>query len=306
MRKLWIKNNKPTTHRIVIADGVIPDIDSGVYSASRIYNGTGDNEGLFILQLNNVYIISDMIGDSVDISSNYPYIATGNYSLDDSRRAVDGLSIYNDGSDNYLTLDNTSKFTIYGAYLMPNDDFHENSQYDRNGVLINGFRVHENIELNIESSIQVRRGVEFLLTEDEVDSGVTVEDIADEADGKVDSYVINITPAGSWSGWYSETLTGSYQSFGESTGSKSVGHFEYKDIDDNLYLKGFDITESNNIWSVRYIPNGAIYTSSSEPGESTVSFTNQDSNPTSINLEFNDYKTKEDQILNFMIADDLT
>lgn len=306
VRKLWIKNNKPISYSIVIGDDVIPNISSGVYSSHRTYDGVGSDEGFFVLQLGSIFIISDTIGDVVIIGSNYPYIATGDYSLDDSRRAVDGLSIYSDGGGNYLVINNLDKFTIYGSYLMPNDDFHEISQYDREGVLINGFRVHENIDLNIEHEIGVTSfKVNYLLTQDEFDSGVTVNQIKAEADGNVGDYIINITPKKSWGGWYSDSLTGQYQPFGSKTGSKVFGHFEYKDVEDNLYLKGFDITVKNGIWSLVYIPNGLIYTTLSEPSESGSNFTNPSAIPTSISLDFNDYKTKDEQILNFMIADDL-
>jgi hypothetical protein len=310
---LWIENQNPITYKIVVENGVIPNIGRGVYSAKREYEGSGIDAGLFVLSFNGVYVITNQIGDEVFLDSNYPFIASGNYTIDETKYPTNKATIYKDTNDNYIIVNTSNKFVIYGDKLIDNDQVHERIRYDRNGDLITSSRViflfdPDNIyPWDTVASIENSSYVNFLLTTDEVDQGVTQGDIVVDARSKFDAknYTYSFSPADKWNGWHSSTLTGVYSPFGDSPGDKKFGYLQYLDSDSNFYTKGFEITENNGVWSVVYQENNQTYTTASEPQAETTVFNNSEADPTSISLDFNGYITREKSILTTMFADDV-
>ena len=315
MRKLWIKSTNPISYKIVIDDNVITGVDRGVYVAQRTYEGEGDHAGLFVLEFEGVFVITDKIGDGVNLSTNFPPITGGVYNVDDTKKPTATSTVYKNTSGKYVVANEFDGFSIYGDYLMPEDKMHDDLRYDRDGGIKTASRVYvinpsipfPVIEWDDVFAVPAHSDVSFLVTQDEIDSGIYQNDIKADADNAflANNYEYSFAPANNWSGWYSNTLLGEYSAFGDGSGTQIFGYFEYLDDQLNSYTKGFEITEADGVWSVVYQENNQTYTSNTEPINEDIVFTNSELTPNSITLTFNDYITRNKSILTTMIADDL-
>lgn len=306
---MWIENENPIAYKIVIDNNVIQNVTRGVYSATRIYEGTGEHTGYLVLKFNNIYVITDKIGDDINVTTNYPFVNAGVYTIDTTKKPTPNATVYKSSNNKYLTIDTNNKVKLYGSYLIENDDFHDDGRYNRDGVPLTGRRVYENIAYDWDEEIPIipTNLVNYLLTSDDIDNGLNEDDISNIAKDKflARGYVYKSATMNNWKGWYSTSLTGAYLPFGGSTGNMEFGYYQYSDVANNRYIKGFDITEKDGVWSVVYRPNGELYTANAEPKATDTVFSNHDATPPTITLTFDNYITKDRKIFTTMIADDL-
>lgn len=302
---MWIKNQNPFTYKIVIDSNVIPNVARGIYVATRTHEGEGEHKGLFVLKFLDVYVITSKIGDSVQLNTNFPFIAGGIYSVDDSKKPTPFNTVYKSGS-NYIVASNN--FTIYGKYLMPNDDKHEWLRYDRSGTVKTARRVYsDNGNFDDEVAIENITSMYLLRTQDEANAGISGNVILQNAGNAflAKDYKYSFEPSNTWSGWWSSTKTGVYQSFGTALNTQQFGYLNYIDSNSNQYTDTFEITEDNGVWSVVYHENGQKYSTNAEPSASDLILTNNEAEPQEITLTFDAYITRDKSILTTMIADDL-
>jgi hypothetical protein len=306
--KLWIKADNQFLYKIVVASDFIDGVNEGTYTAVKDYIGIDEHEGLFVLKFADKYIITNQIGDKIKVESNFLHIIGGEYGIDLTKKPSELSTIYKNNGI-HLSIDSADNIVYYGSMLIQNNHNHEQIRYNRNGVLKTSQRVFSSPSFDYVN-LSTYSNVTWLTTLDEFYAGIYPDDIEAAA---LDAFAANdykykFSPAENWSGWVSSSLTGEYQPFGGAVGTKTVGHFSYLDENENSYIKGFDITESDGEWSLTYAENGAIYKTIIEPENNNEDnhFINNDSEPSSIILTFDSYVTVSESILNVQIADDIT
>ena len=301
---MWTKVDKPLSYYIAIDSGMIPDIDKGLYFASVIYKGYGDDYGLSIISVEGKYIISDKIGCDLSFNSNIPDYESGvgNYSLDLSIRPSTGGTIYKSNSGHYCKIASSALgvYALYmGKYLIDNDPIEDQFRYGRDGVLMTTERIF-NFGAYKESN-----GVPLYKWDDRAnvlsgDGGyVNFLTLSGENKGEIEAaselafiendYFVQYDSINNWNGWYSDELTGVYNSFGGAGGQKKVGFYHYSDSEGNRYTKHIDLIEVDDKWSTVSKINGKTYTTSTEPQDLNVTLSNPDATPTTLSLTFIDY-----------------
>jgi hypothetical protein len=288
VRKLWTEI-KGYIYSIAIADGVIDGVTEGIYSAQLLYVGSGEHLGLSIFDVSpaGLYVITNQIGDKIEFDSNIPQLSlsNGTYVVDRSKAPLGNSTVYINESNSTLFCGITGSLLVhYGKYLLAQNGALEFQYNNRQGTLLSYKRYIESDTFDtVDISNSANENTNLLVLDSE--SFTTIRNTA--RDGFIaNGYYYKFNPKGDWSGYSSNTLTGLYQGFGSNTGSIKVGYFNYKDSSDNEYTKSFEITESDNKWSVVY------YTSNSEPSDSTAIFTNTNADPQSITFTFDDYITR--------------
>ena len=308
---MWISVNNQRIYKTIIDESVIPDVSKGVYTSIIRYRGAGERLGYFIMELESlgIYIMSNMVSDSINLTSNYPKISSGVYSFYESKQSINNSSIFTDGS-NYILLDETLIFKYLGSILMLYEDPQEDLiRYNRTGSILTSNRIFKSTS-NLFDSVEINNipaKTTYLRSVSESDAGVTQIELTANAISafRSNNYSYQFSPDGSFSGWYSSSISGEYQPFGGKTGVEKVGYLNYIDTNLDTYTKGFEIIQDNDSWTVVYKPNSEIYYSNTEPTENTTIFTNENAEPTSIALEFNGYVSREKECLTVMIAEDI-
>ena len=295
---MWTEING-YTYRIVIGDGVIDGLAEGIYSMQLLYVGSGDDLGLNLYSINDTgkYIISDQIGDKLKFDSTIPQLSNsnGDYIVDQSKAPYQNSTVYVNNSNSTLFCGISDlKLVHYGKYLIASNGALEIQYNDRSGNLKSYKRyIEANDFNNVDISGSANNNTNFLVKSSDPLNQSQIEANARTAFSNK-NYSYRFYPAGDWSGYVSDNLTGEYEGFGDKTDSKKVGYLNYKDTSDNEYTKGFEITKNNNVWSVVYIENGLTYISNSEPSDSNIVFNNSEATPSSITLSFDDYIQRDE------------
>lgn len=304
-RRMWFKLENQFECRIVSELSGI--FSSGFKDSKRIY-GNDSGDGLFIHDIEDKYIISDKFGDDLQLITNVSQFGSSGIFIPTNTRPIDKKTLYQNGN-RYIALNRRQllvgffdEMIFFSNELRENDPVYEEWRYDVNGDIIAtpsrravGANLHNNVNLITNAPNSV-----FFLSKDETPPNVIESQATAAFNNK--NYELSISDAGNWSGWWKSKaggVAGTYQPFGSSSGSKSVGYVQYTDSENKTYVSEFDITESNSVWSVTYDLNGEVYTSDTEPAISSAIFTNQDALPVSITLNFDSFVSHDNSINSF-------
>lgn len=290
--------------------GVTPALPREVY---KTHIGIGEDAGLFILlvsgdaTLKDKYIITNKIGDDIKFNSNIPqYGGLGVFELTPYRPT---LIQSNTGSTKYTLYKSGNRHISVGYVavsagtsgqrmslltdgLRGNDFEHERLRYDINGALLTTptnqqlvISLHNDVFNYVDSTSAVK-----YMSKTETSESAIISQAKTAFNAK--GYFYSTEDAGNWSGWYrnvSDGIEGEYLPFGGASGSKKIGYLQYKDDLNYTYINGNDIIEESGVWSIVYPENELIYTSTSEPQEGSIVFSNDEATPSQVALTFDKY-----------------
>jgi len=241
---LWTEIKYQYYYKIIIGEDNAFNLAKDSYSVQKVYKGKGDNEGLYILTIpyeeigETFYIISDKIGSDIEFTSNIPQCLDlqGTYVLDTEKAPFSGQSwaarrtLYK-SENNYIALED-DHFRMFGDKIMPNDDHHNQPRFNRDGVMMdwyNNFIKTSGVFDDEVSATSFNYGygidTTFMVTQAEydADNDAPTKIPADARTAHEElNYVYKYESLDNWSGWFSSSLTGIYEAFGESEGTKKL------------------------------------------------------------------------------------
>lgn len=272
------------------------------FSRAEYAEDTGS--GLFIFDVGDKFIISTKQSDDILVTSNIPDIITGNFTIQRSR-PIDGNYLYKSDTENAYIVVASYGYLFFNNGLKPNDPIYDKWRYNTDGEALTSptyFGIDKDAFNGQNLFANEQSYVKYMIT-DGSNEGTVIADARTAFNAK--EYELSLSDANNWQRWErlkTGGLAGEYQPFGGASGTKTVGYLEYEDTESASYVKGFDITEEDDVWSVVYNANGQKYITTTEPSNSDATFSNNEATPQNITLSFISYTAYDKPMNTFTVG----